>query len=123
MLRPLTLVLAEQDPSLLALVRSALAGKVKEIAVVRSGWELLALLVSRTFDLVICGARMGEPGGTRSLTMARQLGHQVPFVVILSFSDPEARLRTRAMGGELLDGDFSEADLIAAIEALTDRPA
>lgn len=108
---------------MLSLIRSALAGKVKEIAIVRSGWELLALLSDRGADLVISGVRMGEPSGMRSLALARQLGHQVPFLLILAVPDPEARLRARALGGESLEGEFSETDLIAAVEALTHGPA
>jgi CheY-like chemotaxis protein len=119
MSRRLSLILAEDDPEMLLRIRSALTGLVAEIAIVRSGWELLARLSERRVDLVISDVRMPEPSGMRALRMARELGHRMPFLIIGAVPDPEARLRTRALGAELLEVAFSEADLVTAIQALT----
>ena len=115
----LKLILAEDDPAMLPRFRSVLEDKVAEIAVVQSGWEMLALLSERTADLVVSDLRMPEPSGIQVLSLARRLGFRVPFLLITGAADdPALRRRAATIGARLLERPFSDDDLVAAIGTL-----
>ena len=115
----LKLILAEDDPAMLPRFRSVLEDKVAEIAVVQSGWEMLALLSERPVDLVVSDLRLPEPSGIQVLSLARRLGFRVPFLLITGAADDSAlRRRAATIRATLLQRPFSDADLVAAIDAL-----
>ena len=115
----LTLILAEDDPGMLGRLRTALAGSAAQIAVVRTGWEMLALLSGKQVDLVVSDLRQPEPSGIQALSLARRLGITVPFLLIVEGRDPGVQHRAQALGARVLLRPFSDDDLVASVEALT----
>ena len=81
-----------------------------------SGWEILRLLsVRERVDLVISDLDLPGPGCLRTLSLARTIGVDVPFLLVADPADFEVRIAAARLGAGLLGKPLSTAELARAI--------
>ena len=126
------LVIADDDPNMRALVRSALRGSFPEAVEVSDGRGLLWHLVRSSFakrgdDLrelvIVADVRMPEYNGLDVLDAWQDGESDAPIVIITSFPDDDTRARVEKLGATLLAKPFSRASLKAAVDAAAQRTA
>lgn len=131
MSRP-TLVIADDDANMRALVRETLRGELPEAIEVADGRELFWQLMRSSFgvsghsrDLVIVSdVRMPAYSGLDVLDAWRHEHAKHPIVVITAFPDDRVRARAARLSASLVAKPFTRAQLQLAVrDALrTHRP-
>jgi DNA-binding NtrC family response regulator len=81
-----------------------------------SGWEILRLLsVGERVDLVISDLDLPGPGCLRTLSLARTIGVDVPFLLVADPADFEVRIAAARLGAGLLGKPLTADDLARTI--------
>ena len=93
------ILVADDDEASRDLVRIIVAQTDREIVCVASSDELLdALAAGPTFDLLISDIDMGWVDGLSALGMARNLGIEIPVIIVSGMNASAYRKRTTALG-------------------------
>jgi DNA-binding response OmpR family regulator len=112
-------IVAEDDPGMRRWMRVVLTRRNIAVQEARSGAELLLLLtVMPEVDLVISDLRMPLLDGLDTLAMVREIGVDVPFLLITAFADETLRRSAEELDASVLDKPFSAGELIARVNAL-----
>jgi DNA-binding response OmpR family regulator len=115
----LRVIVAEDDPGMRRWMRVVLTRRNIAVQEARSGAELLLLLtVMPEVDLVISDLRMPLLDGLDTLAMVREIGVDVPFLLITAFADETLRRSAEELDASVLDKPFSAGELIARVNAL-----
>lgn len=121
----LRVLLAEDDEELRRLLRELLGRIHARVVEAASGSDLLhALAADGPFELVVTDIRMPPPDGLRSLSLARAVGIDTPFLVLTAFGDGETRARVAELGrSEQLDKPFDGDEFLRRVRRLVRLPA
>lgn len=123
-----TLVIADDDANMRALVRHTLSEELPDAIEVTDGRELFWHLMRASFgvagharDLVIVtDVRMPAYSGLDVLDAWHQSNDHGPIVVITAFPDDRVRNRVARLRGSLLAKPFTRAQLRAAVREALD---
>ena len=84
---PRRVLLADDDPFILELYKTALEGHHYEIDTALDGQEALSAATSKIYDLVIMDIVMPNMNGIESIRAIRKKHADMPIIVISSFHD------------------------------------
>lgn len=84
---PKRILVADDDPFILDLYRTALEGHQYEIESATDGQEAFLAATSKPFDLVIMDIVMPNMNGIDSIRAIRKKHPQLPIIIISSFHD------------------------------------
>jgi len=121
------ILLADDDPDLLAMYRDILAQLPSrpEVQTAATGVRALAMLESETFQLLICDLRMPKMDGLQVLAIVRRKYPQMRTVALTAELDEQLRSRAYALGVDLFwykPGTDQETKMfMACIESLLGR--
>lgn len=118
---PARVLVADDDPSLLALVATALEGEGASVVRAESGAELVLRLVDHgPFDLVVTDISMPWMNGLEVAQFLRRSGQRMPVLFMTALKDSSLPERVRALGldVDLLKKPFELAELEAAAQRL-----
>ncbi len=116
--RPLVL-LADDDESICAVIRQALARKGYAVRQTDNGSELLAWVKKGAGDLVITDVRMPELDGLSALRGIREVRPELPVIVISAQSTFQTAVDADRQGAnEYLPKPFDLHELLASVAAL-----
>ena len=116
------LLLVDDDPHLLEVLRFALEAAGFATRTARDGAEALRLIAQRPPDLVVLDVLMPELDGTEVCRRLRAAGSRVPILFLSSRSDEIDRVLGLEMGGDdYLAKPFSTRELVARVRALLRR--
>jgi signal transduction histidine kinase/CheY-like chemotaxis protein len=120
-----TILIAEDEPSVLTMVERVLAQRGYRVLAARDGVEALELLrqSASPVDLLVTDATMPRMGGVELATRVREILGDVPVLVTSGFSADVVR-GLDAFGGEtrLLEKPFLASEVAEAVEQiLSDR--
>ncbi len=111
---------ADDDPSVLELLRAILLPYAASVDLARSGAEALRLLGERSYDLVVTDLQMPDVDGLKVLDVARRLR---PAAVRVLVSGDTAALAAADAGGDSRIEKPFDAVRLGAIAAAADRRA
>lgn len=116
----LRILLAEDDPDLRRLLREVLDNLGASVVETAGGTPLLqALAAEGPFDLIVADVRNSGTDGLRSLSLARAVGMETPFLVLTAFGDADTRARVAELGrSEQLDKPFDTQELLQRVRRL-----
>ncbi len=126
-----TVLVAEDDDALRALIVNALKATGLAAVGVRDGRELLEFLSegvlakdARPFpDALVTDLRMPGFSGLEVISVVRSSGARLPIIAITAFGDRETHERAFAAGAAVvLDKPFAIRDLLANLNYLLNRP-
>jgi len=119
MTRPRVLV-AEDDPGMLAWLTDLLTEHEVEVIAARSGVEVLHHINNDApIAMAIVDVHMPPPSGLRVVALARLSGFRRPFLLITAFPDEALQKWAAAMEGvSLLAKPFEAGQLFGAIQQL-----
>jgi len=114
------LLLADDDPSTLELMRLALSTRDVEIREATNGAELVSLLANDgPYDLVVTDVVMSWMSGLQAIAAVRMAGLSTPALVVTGLSDPALTERVSRLGRVgLLRKPVGVEELLGAIDAL-----
>ncbi len=115
------ILVADDDPELLASVAQVLEAGGATVTRARSGAELIeALGEGGPFSLVVTDVSMPWMTGVQAMHSSRYAGLDTPVIVMTALRDPAIPDRVRALGDRavLLRKPFSASQLLAAVDAL-----
>jgi DNA-binding response OmpR family regulator len=118
---PVRVLLAEDDPDMLALMALVLRGEGLEVVEAADGNQALALLGAggadgaERVDLVVADVRMPGCSGLDVLQRLRGAPGSPPVVLVTAFGDPETHVRARTLGAAVLVKPFELDDLRAIV--------
>jgi two-component system, cell cycle response regulator CpdR len=117
------ILVADDDPQILALMNSFLTARGHRIATACDGAQALVLFEAGSFDLVLSDVMMPEMDG---IALARALGVRAPGLPVLLMTGYAAGLAQDATLEGLVRGvilkPFSLKDIAAAIDAALAAP-
>ncbi len=114
-MRPLRVLVADDDPDLRGWLRTVLRHYGMVVLEAESGVELLERLSGAgPFDLVVADVRMSWATGVQALSMARGAGYALPFLVITAHPNDSLREEVSALGARLLPKPFTVAEFVEA---------
>jgi DNA-binding NarL/FixJ family response regulator len=118
-----TLLLVDDDPSVLAGLTSALHPYRREWAVSQAGdtEEAQRALEKRHFDVVVCDIFMPGPTGDTLLEDLRKFYPDTKRVVLSGISDPKGRAHVTSLCHRFLEKPCDIALLVATIRSLLDE--
>ena len=115
------MLVADDDPDMLAAVSDALAGLGYDVARVESGAGLIdRLAIDGPFDLIVTDISMPWMDGLKTLRSIRTAGVTTPAIVMTALTDPHIPAHVRALGSNavLLQKPFELDELAAAAAEL-----
>jgi DNA-binding response OmpR family regulator len=114
------IVIADDDPDSLELLRLALANPQIEICAAANGAELVDLLAEEgPFDLVVTDVLMPWMEGLQVLLSARAAEIHTPVLVITGLTRPDLQTKVDRLGNaKLLRKPFGVSELRAAVAEL-----
>jgi CheY-like chemotaxis protein len=115
------ILVADDDPGLLAAVADAFEQLGAEVVRARSGGELIERIGEEgPFDLVVSDIAMPWMSGLQALHSARVIGLATPMILITALSDARVPDQVRALGAHavLLRKPFALGELEAAATQL-----
>jgi len=117
------ILIAEDDPEMLALVREYLEGEGYTAVGVGRGAEAIAQLRSGEFDLVLTDVRMPDVDGMDVLRAARETQQQIPVILVTAFGTVEAAIQAIRQGAyDYVTKPFALAEISLLVSrALEDR--
>jgi DNA-binding response OmpR family regulator len=129
--RNLSILLAEDDTNLRAMLAIVLRREGHTVQEFRNGGDLYAHLshalaaateVPRDL-LIVADLRMPEMDGLMIIRALRQTGLRPPFVLLTAFGTPETHAAARDLGAlDVLDKPFDFDELRATIRAYASQP-
>lgn len=126
MLESMRVLVADDDPLLLATVGEALAHLGAQVTRAASGAELIDQLANEgPFDLVVTDVSMPWMSGMQAIHAARTAGLGTSVIIMTALADNRIPSQVRALGENtlLLRKPFSFAELVAAASTLAARKA
>jgi len=118
------IVIADDDPETVEVLRDALRDPGVELRVATSGVELLSLLADEgPFDLVVTDVSMSWMSGLQVMLSARSSGIDVPVLVITGLPDSGLPAQVGRLGrARLLRKPVALQTLLASVDELLEGP-
>lgn len=121
--RSLTIILAEDDEAFRKMLATALRRKTHEVIECRDGIELAQMITAfikpyekPQIDLIISDIRMPGVTGMTVLDGLRNLGHDIPVILLTAFGDEETHTKAKELGARLvLDKPFEIDALLSKV--------
>lgn len=101
-----SVLVAEDDPLVVAVLLGILEESSIEVTEVDSGVEALRHLASEGFDCVVSDLKMPGVDGLEVLSRAREIAPTARLILISGYADEETERRVRAIGAVLLHKPF-----------------
>ncbi|MFL5345099.1 MAG: response regulator [Hyalangium sp.] len=122
---PLRVLLAEDQPEMRSLIRSALVRDGYEVIEAEDGPAVIRAIISglveeraRAPDLIITDMRMPGYTGLEVLARLRREDWPTPVILITAFGDEALHAEAARLRARVLDKPFELEDLRAAVRAL-----
>jgi DNA-binding response OmpR family regulator len=112
------LLIVEDDPEMLDLLRKVLEKDGYRISLAADGHEAILRLAADPTDLVITDLMMPRVGGLELLQSIRQARPDLPVIIVTAFGDWHTYSRALELGvAAFLSKPLKLAELIAAVHA------
>ena len=113
-------LVADKSPALRRWYSAALRRTASDVVECEDGWDLLLHLCDEPgYHLVVASKNLPVIGGARLLTILRGAGVQVPYVLVVPFSDSGVRaLVGKVPGAALVEDPLDSVQLAEAADAL-----
>jgi len=116
------LLLVDDDPHLLEVLRFALEQAGHRLRTASNGVQALRAVAQQLPDLIVLDVLMPELDGTEVCRRLRAEGHRVPILFLSSRADEIDRVLGLELGGDdYLAKPFSPRELVARVKALLRR--
>lgn len=117
------ILIVDDEPAVLALLRRILTAERVEILAARSGTEALAIARRSQLDLVILDVKLPDVSGVEVLRRLRRIDGIVPVIMVTSYGSPETVRASMRLGAfDYLTKPFDSEELRRlAREALATR--
>jgi CheY-like chemotaxis protein len=121
-LRGARLLLVDDEPDALELLKEVLEQCEADVSVARSTDEALALLRERSFDVIVSDVGMPDRNGYELIMEARKGGVRTPALALTAFARPEDRTKALVAGYQAhVSKPIDTAELLATIASLLER--
>ncbi len=131
---PIRVLVGEDDPAMLDLIRRVLADEGYEVLPARDGHEVMRGLDEGAFDLVLCDVRMPGPDGIQVLERAISRRLDQPVILMTAFGSIAAAVQAMRAGAyhyfakpfdieELIEVIAGAATQIRQLHAIRAQPA
>lgn len=124
---PLRVLLAEDDPEMRALLSQVLRRAGYEVRETTDGKAALAVLTDRDWfrdrpDVLITDVRMPGCDGLSVAAAIREMGLNLPVVLMTAFGDDELHAEAERLGvRRVLDKPFELSELLGTLRDLSQR--
>src|SRR5262245_23490180 len=115
---PRSVLVVEDDPLVLEVLTRICSELFAEVVVRTNGTDALALIATRTFDLLITDLRMPGENGLVLLAETRRRAPTQPTLLISGYADEEASSEALRLGAEVLHKPFGARALRQTIATL-----
>ena len=112
-----SILVAEDDGDVRAVLSLLLAGVSRDVELVLCGREALDCLSRRTYDLLICDIHMPDMSGIELFEIVQESYPNLTAMAISGFLSPEKHAQLEALGVRFLAKPFTATELFAALEA------
>jgi two-component system, NtrC family, response regulator HydG len=123
-IKPQGILIADDDPDFLASVRELLQTSGYRVYVAHDGREAVEHVRAEHFDVLILDLRMPILNGLEVYLELEREGKSLPTIIVTAYAREEVealdKFRTLSVTG-VLTKPFDQAQLLAAVEALTDK--
>jgi two-component system, NtrC family, response regulator HydG len=92
------ILLVEDDPEMLALVREHLEGEGHAVVPLGQGVEAIARLRAEAFDMVLTDLRLPDLDGMEVLRVSRETHREIPVILITAFGTIETAIQAIRQG-------------------------
>ncbi len=92
------ILLVEDDPEMLALVREHLEGEGHAVVPLGHGVEAIARLRTEEFDMVLTDLRLPDLDGMEVLRVSRETHREIPVILITAFGTIETAIQAIRQG-------------------------
>jgi two-component system, NtrC family, response regulator HydG len=120
-IKPQGVLVADDDPDLMASVRDLLEGSGYQVCVARDGRKAIDRVLAGAVDILILDLRMPVLNGLEVYLELKRQGRSLPTIIVTAYAREEAetldKLRTLSVTG-ILTKPFDPAELLAVIEKL-----
>lgn len=118
----MNILLVEDDPRLLALIRRGLEEEQLTVQVAQDGQTGQKMALSQPFDLIILDVLLPQRNGLEVLAAIRQQNAEVPVLMLTALGTTADKLNGFGGGADdYLVKPFDFAELVARVRALTRR--
>lgn len=122
--RPLSVLVVDDEPSLVDTIATIFRYEGYEVAEARSGREALSRVQERQFDLVVLDVMLPDLDGLEVTRRMRADGIEVPVLFLTAKGQVEDLVAALAVGGDdYVAKPFSLAEVVARAKALVRRAA
>ncbi len=116
-----TLLITDDEPGIVDVLREILEPRVERIFTASNGKEAFAILKRETVDAVLSDIQMPQMTGLQLLAEVRHMGLQLPFVIITAFGEQKNLLEAiRLNATDFISKPFTHRDVsevaVAALE-------
>jgi two-component system, cell cycle response regulator CtrA len=116
------ILVVEDDPDVMAFIRTGLAFKEYETIETASGKEAIALAKTKSPDLVLLDLMLPDIDGYEVLKRLRAHKVATPILILSGLSEMDAKLKGLGFGADdYLTKPFDRRELIARIQAIVRR--
>jgi len=117
------ILIVDDEPAVLALLRRILSTEDAEILAVRSGAQALEIARRTHLDLIILDVRLQKVSGLEVLKRVRRIDEFVPVIMVTSYGSAETVRASMTLGAfDYLTKPFDNQEVRRATrEALTNR--
>ena len=117
------ILIVDDEPAVLALLRRILSTEDAEILAVRSGAQALEIARQTRLDLVILDVRLPDVSGVDVLRRVRRIDGKLPVIMVTSYGSAETVRASMRLGAfDYLTKPFDNQEVKSlAREALTSR--
>ena len=118
-------LIAVEDLELVQSLAETFTRRGSRVTAVREGGDLLQRLAEpEQFDLVVAATSMPLTSGLKAAHSGREVGVDIPLIVLAALRDPVLAARCRALGPRvvLLHEPFTAAAVEAAATSLLEAP-
>lgn len=119
---PSRVLVAEDEPSISDVVKTALSFQGHDVVVIADGREVLHSVTTQTFDLIVLDIMLPGVGGFEICRQLRDRGDRCPVLFLTARDEPHNRVQGFLVGGDdYLTKPFSVDELVLRVAAILRR--
>lgn len=120
MTNQLRILVAEDDPQMQLAIKATLSRAGHQVTICGDGTKALQAFDENEFEVIVSDQRMPELTGSELLTILKERGSKVPFVMITAHGTINQAVEAMQLGAaDFLTKPFSSEDLVRIVERVS----
>lgn len=110
------ILIIDDDPHFLRVLQRILSGEKFVVTATSNPCEVVELLRSSNFNLIICDLRMPDCDGLNILQLIRNAGNEVPVIILTAYGEVDTYLEAMNAGAtEYLNKPIKSDELVQVV--------